>query len=359
MTCDAMRVVEVRNERYRVPCGSRYCPSCGKRWAKDQRIRAVAAAKNLPSNCALLTITGPGNAYFAPKHSMHRSRVAARKRMWNRDVAERWQALHREASRGPRAHARLDGADWRILYRTWEWQKRRVKHLHLVVPYGTVAEKAATDEYVSRLHGAARRHGFGFVLGGDSDDEPSWTHPPRVKEMDVNAVAAYVSKYVSKAGTAQDGMVSVARSAGMRGSVLYIAPHLLQRSGVSMTSLRARRRIVGRWPWAASSQRSWEAARVVDAVQKGRSPLTEAAIDAIRQHAEDHPPCMVLEHATGALTRPTVAPMPPGTAGYAARDPGARIVLHLELASVLLRVPEPEHLGAWRTEVVNIGWSAL
>jgi hypothetical protein len=359
MTCEAPRVVAVRNERYTVPCGSRYCPACGVRWAKDQRIRAVAAARDLPGDCALLTITGPGNAYFGAVHSPLRAAVAARKRMWNRDAPERWQALHREASRLPRAHARADGCDWRVLYRTWEWQKRRVKHLHLVVPYGTEAEQAATDEYVSRLHAAARRHGFGFVLGGDSQDEPSWAYPPRVLRMEVNAVAAYVSKYVSKAGNPSNGMVSIARAQGMRGSVLYVAPHLLQRSGVSMTSLRSRRRIVSRWPWAKSSERSWEAARVVDAVQRGRPPLTEAAVATIRAHAEDHPPTYVLEHATGALTTPTVAPMPPGTGGYAARDPGGRVVLHLVLASVLLRVPEPENLGSWRTEVTEVTWSRL
>lgn len=255
--------------------------------------------------------------------------------------------------------ARAAGSDWRVLYRTWEWQKRRVKHLHVVVPYGTPDEVAATDRYVADLHRLSRDHHFGFILGGDRNDEPNWDAPPPVKRMDVNAVAAYVSKYVSKAGNPSDGMVSIARAQGMRGSVLYVAPHLLQRSGVSMTSLRARRRIVGRYPWATASQRSWEAARVVDAAQRGRPPLTEGAIATIRAHAEDHPPTYVLEHATGALTTPTGAPMPPGTLGYAARDPGGRVVLHLELASVLLRVPEVENLGWWRTEVVAIGWSKL
>lgn len=359
MTCDATRVIEVRNERYRVPCGSRYCPSCGQRWAKDQRVRAVAAAKDLPGDCALLTITGPGSAYFAPEGSRLSVSVRRRKRVWNREAAENWAALHREASRLPRAHAREDGADWRVLYRTWEWQKRRVKHLHLVVPYGTPAEQAATDEYVSRLHAAARRHGFGFVLGGDRDDEPSWEYPPRVKRMDVNAVAAYVSKYVSKAGDASNGMVSMARAAGMRGSVLYIAPALLQRSGVSMTTLRARRRIHGRYPWARASRRGWEAARVVDAVQRGRPPLTQEAVDAIREVAEQGTPTYVLDHESGRLTTPTVAPAPAGLAGHAPREPTGRWVVHVALASVLLRVPEDEDLGWWRTEALAVGRSCI
>lgn len=359
MICTAPRVISVRNERYPIPCGSRYCGACGARWAKDQRVRAVAAAKSLPGDAALLSITGPGNAYFAAHHSPASVAARARKRAWNRSAPERWQALHREASREPRREARKRGCDWRVLYRTWEWQRRRVKHLHVVTPYGTPDEVACTDAYVRNLHALARKHGFGFILGGDRNDTPTWDHPPPVKRMDVNAVAAYVSKYVSKAGSERDGMVSMARSAGMRGSVLYIAPHLLRESGVSMTSLRSRRRIAGRYPWAKTSERSWAAATVVDAVQRGRAPLTQEAVDAIREAAEEHPPTYVIEHATGALTTPTNAPVPPGTAGYRPREPDGRAVLHLELASVLLRVPEPENLGWWRTEVVAIGVSYL
>lgn len=359
MRCEAPRTIAIRNERYTVPCGSRYCPACGERWAKDQRVRAVAAAKHLPGDCALLTITGPGNAFFAPDIHQPQSRVRRRKTSWNRSARERWQELHRQASREPRRVAREAGCDWRVLFRTWEWQRRRVLHLHVVVPYGTTDERAATDAYVAGLHEHARRHGFGFVLGGDREDTPTWDHPPRVKAMDVNAVAAYVSKYVSKAGDTRNGMVNVARAAGMRGSVLYVCDRLVQASGVTMTSLRYRRRVVGRYPWALASEADWNAACVVDAVQVGRSRLTDDAIATIRQAAEAHPPTYVIEHATGRVTTPTAAPVPPGTRGHRPREDGRRWVLHLTLASVLLRVPEPENLGWIRTHVVGVGTSAL
>lgn len=241
-----------------------------------------------------------------------------------------------------------------MLYRTWEWQRRRVLHVHLVLPYGTTGEQAATDEYVSRLHQAARRHGFGYVLGGDRDDEPSWYYPPRVKQMDLNAVAAYVSKYVSKAGDSRDGMVNVARSAGMRGSVLYIAPQLMRASGVTMTTLRARRRIYGKYPWARGSRRAWSEACVVDAVQQGHAPLTQEAVEAIRHQCRTSIPGMIRTEVRGALRAPTRAPEPPGLGGYGPRAtlPGRR--LFVGLASVLLRVPEPPELGWLRCCVGEI-----
>lgn len=353
-SCDAPRTVLVRGERYPVSCGSRYCPSCGERWAKDQRIRAVAAARELSGDGALITLTGPGNAWFLDAAAGDRLSVPAAKRWWNFTARERYAALFRAASRGPREHAREDGADWRVLYRTWEWQKRRVLHVHLVLPYGTEAEQAATDEFVSRLHDLARDFGFGFVLGGDSGDEPSWEWPPRVERVDVNAVAAYVSKYVSKGGPASDGMVSVARSAGMRGSVLYIAPGLLRASGVSMTTLRNRRSIATRYPWARSSRRSWEAARFVATVQRGRPPLTQQAVDALRAEAEGGLPTLTTEAGQEEPTKLVEAPEPPGLSGYAPRPPRSGRVVRAVLASVLLHVPEPENLGWWRTDLVDL-----
>lgn len=359
MTCDALRTIVVRQERYQTPCGSRYCPACGKRWAKDQRIRAVAAAKSLPGDGALLTITGPGNDYFAPTGHETQIGVRAKKRLWNRSARERWSSLHREASREPRRAARDAGCDWRILYRTWEWQRRRVLHNHVVVPYGTPEEVAATDAYVANLHRLAPAHGFGYILGGDRDESPSADRPPTVKRMDVNAVAAYVSKYVSKAGDSRNGMVGVARAAGMRGSVLYVAQHLLRESGVSMTTLRNRRRIWGRYPFARTGQRGWQEAVLVDTVQRGRAPLSQEAIEQIRGLAARGVPGHLWDRATGEVLSLTRAPRPEGLAGWDPHPVVERRGWGVGLASVLLRVPEPENLGWIRTEVTDVAVADL
>lgn len=351
MTCLAPVAIAARQERYWVSCGSRYCPSCGQRWAKDQRIRAVAAAKSLPGDCALITITGPGNDVFAPGPSPQQKTVRARKRAWNRSARERWQELHRAASAAPRRQCREAGTDWRVLYRTWEWQRRRVLHLHVVLPYHDDASRAATDSYVAELHQRSRQHGFGYILAGDRNETPGWDRPPTVKTMDVNATAAYVSKYVSKAGDSRDGMVNVARAAGMRGSVLYIAPHLLKASGVSMVTLQNRRRIWAKWPWARTSRRCWQEATVVDAVQRGRSPLTPGAVAAIREACTRGVPGRLSFGVRDPLAEPTRAPEPAGLAGYDPRPVLPGRVLWVGLASVLDRVYDGVDLGQLREDV--------
>jgi hypothetical protein len=354
MRCVGLTALAVRQERYWVTCGSRYCPACGARWAKDQRIRAVAAAKALPGECALITITGPGNDVFAPGPSPQQKTVRARKRAWNRSARERWTDLHRAASAGPRREAREAGSDWRLLYRTWEWQRRRVLHLHVVLPYHDDATRAATDAYVRQLWERARAHGFGFILGGDKGDTPGWDAPPKVKTMDVNATAAYVSKYVSKAGDSRNGMVSVARAAGMRGSVLYIAQPLLKASGVTMVTLQNRRRIWAKYPWARASRRTWQEATVVDAVQRGRAPLTPGAVAVIRDATTRGVPGRLSVGVREALVRPTRAPEPAGLSGHPPRRVLPGRVVSLSLASVLDRVYDGVDLGQLRTDVWGI-----
>lgn len=324
------------------------------RWAKDQRVRAVAAAKGLPGDCALITITGPGNEFFAPEGSQTQDRVRTRKRLWNESARERFSSLHREASREARRTARENGCDWRMLFRTWEWQRRRVLHVHVVMPYGTPEERDATDDYVCELWLRARDHGFGFVLGGDRDDAPTWEAPPKVKRMDVNATAAYVAKYVSKAGDSRNGMVNVARHAGMKGSVLHVAHTLLRASGVTMTTLRNRRRIVSRYHFARTGARGWQEAVVVDSVQRGRAPLAEDAVAAIRGLCSRGVPGALFDSDTGEEIPLTAAPTPLGLGGYEAWPVAERSVWAVGLASVLRHVPGPPSEGWVRTDLLHL-----
>lgn len=353
-SCDALRTIAVRGERYSVSCGSRYCPACGEVWAKDQRIRAVAAAKSLTGDGALITLTGPGNDVLIGDGPANQQRIRSRKAWWNFTARERYATLFRLASSAARKWAREHGCDWRVLYRTWEWQRRRILHVHIVLPFGTPQERYATTMFVRALWERSRDHGFGFVLGGERGDRPSWDRPPPIARVGVNAIAAYVSKYVSKAGSTRNGMVNVARAAGMRGSVLYVAPRLLRESGVSMTTLRSRRAVVSRFPWALSSRRSWAAACVVHGFQRGHAPLTQQAVDALRREAEGGEGTYLLGGAEERAVEPTRAPEPLGLSGYAPRPVRPGRVVCVALAPVLLRVSEPENLGWWRTDVAAI-----
>lgn len=353
-TCPLPREVKVRDERYLVPCGSRYCAACGARWEKDQRIRAVAAAEHLSGGVALLSVTAPGNAWFTD-HARDGGRTRREEvREWNETARDRWRRLHLRASKEPRRWARLHGSDWGLLFRAWEYQKRGLLHVHPVLPWGSYVERTATRRYLRNLWSLAREEGFGFVLGGDAEEAPGWDRPPRVKPADRAAAVRYVASYVSSVGGRKGGMASVAKRTATRGSVLHVSRRLTAASGVTMTTLRARRRIWGRYPWARSSKAAWDAARMVDAVQRGRPPLTPDAEAAIRALSQDRGCSWWVDMGEGALGAPSAAPAPLGTPSVLPRPPDPTRVAVLGLAPVRLPDPLRPDLGPWRTGLLAV-----
>lgn len=348
--CPDPRKIRVREEVYEGPCGSRYCPVCGMRWQGDQRVQAVAASEHLGGTVGLLTITGPGGAYFARAAAEEGGDTRIAVLRWNRRARREWRRFHLWASRPLREWAREHAPGWRVLYRSWEFQKRGVLHLHLVVPYGTPTERRVTDLYVENLHLGAQAHGFGYVMGGDTGRRPRWDRIPRVKPADGAGAARYVCKYVAATGAGKEGMVHVAKRTATRGSVLYISPTLTTRSGINMTKLRARRRIWARFRDEAGEVPDWDACCLVDAVQRGRAPLTRASVERIRRAARATGACLWVDASTGELRTPTEAPRPRqnGRTEPAAARGSTRLAL--ALAPVLLPDPKRPQLGPWRTD---------
>lgn len=349
--CPTPRTIEVRDETYPAPCGSRYCAVCGQRWQGDMRAQAVAATEHLPGGLALVTITAPGNAYFGSLDAWGMTPMPIRYERWNRSARRRWRALHLHAAAPLRRWAEKIGLDWRILFRAWEYQKRGALHVHVVVPYGTPDERRFTDAWVHNLWACAAEFGFGYVLGGDKKQQPAPGQEPKVVPADGPAAARYVCKYVSSTGAGKGSMVEVAQRTAQRGSVLYVSRTLTQASGLSMTTLRARRRIVARHPWAVESNAAWDEACMVDAVQRGRAPLTEDAITWIREAVRRTGATLWAGSNGGQLYPPTPAPPPRQMARTSHVNARPRSVLLLELASVLLGDPERPNLGGRRTEV--------
>lgn len=353
VVCQNPREVKIRHEQYRLPCGSRECAVCGARWEKDQRVRAVAASEQLEHGVALVTVTAPGKTHFVPGEYLTLGSRRAQMDDWNRSARRRWRLLHLRASRRVRPWAQALGADWRVLYRSWEYQKRGVLHLHLVLPHDTWEERWCTELYVHYLWSLARSYHFGYVLGGDDRDTPGWVREPNVPTAAAESVARYVCKYVASIGHGKDSMRSVAKRTAKRGSVLYIAPKLTRASGVTMTSLRARRRIYARYPWARESTAEWGIACQIDALQRGCSPLTRSAEGGARAVLTRSRGSLCLGAATGGVSLATAAP-PPLCAvqdDHPPAGPPRRVVA--VLASVRLRDPERPDLGDWRTDIVD------
>lgn len=350
--CPSPRDVRVRDERYSVACGSRECAVCGERWERDQRVRAVAASEHLGAAVALVTVTAPGRGYFSWGPAGSYDNPTEQMADWNRSARQRFTGLHRQASKEARRSARAAGCDWRLLYRSWEYQKRGALHVHLVLPFGTPAEREATGRYVNELHNLRDRWAFGHVLGGQRERHRDWSRPPRVAAAESSAAARYVCKYVASIGSGKESMRTVAQRSAKRGSVLYISPALTRRSGVTMTTLRNRRRVWARYPWARSSADQWRTACVVDAVQRRRAPLTTAGEARLAAAVSRSGVESVLDASTGELIERTAAPMPlvlVGTSPGCLRHGRLTVV---SLASVWLGVPKRPELGHVRTEVV-------
>lgn len=333
-------------------CASRYCPVCGDRWQKDMRVMAVAAAEHVPEHVGLITVTAPGDEYFDDRDWQIVGGRPVLERWWNADARERFTQLHRDASKGPRDYAQGHGETWEVLFRAWEYQKRGLLHAHIVVPMGTPVQETASRLYLANLWSYARAHTFGYVLGGTKGTGTNWSTPPVLARASGKDAARYVCKYVASVGAGKEGMRDTARRTAQRGSVLYVARSLTRASGVTMTGLRNRRRIWGRYPWARAGGEAWEQARLIEAAQVGRPRLTDQAVQRIRLALSRTQACLLRVAGGGEVYSRIPAPPPPQNGRTPLPGPPRTGVVDAVLAPVLLRVPEGGSRGLYATVCV-------
>lgn len=336
-------------EAYTVACGARGCPWCGRLWEGDQRVRTVAASEHVGPRVALITVTAPGADVLPPDEDRGCVVRADAAREWNRTARMRWRSLHLAASKMARREDRRDGGDWRLLFRSWEYQARGVLHVHLVLPYGDWRERAATRRYVADLHALSPSFGFGFVLGGDRTERPSRRRPPSIAPAVGADAARYVCKYVCSVGGGKEGVQAVAARTATRGSVLYIAQHLTQASGVTMRSLRNRRRVVARFPWALDSPEDWESARLAHAATVGRPPLSQEARQCLEAAVRSTRATVATVAGEAGELQATDAATPPSMLPFLRAQKPRRRLVHLPLAHVLDGDPLRPELGPLRT----------
>lgn len=332
--CPAPRVVVRFGAESHVRCGRRSCTSCGVLWLHDTRIRTLAGVQAHGAPVALVTVTAPGVAVL-PWDETGRLVDAEAAKAWNDDAPANWSQLHRAAARPARALAREWGAEWRLLVKSWEYQKRGVLHLHLLVPVASRGEYLASERYVRELAHLAEAHGFGFVDRGKLQDGGGRRSTRRLAPVDAHRAAAYVSGYLASTGAGKGGVAEVARAQGVPGAVVYVAQALTSRSGVTMRSLRDRRRVACRFPVDGTDADAWEAACLIDALGRGLPPMTAEHRGALMQRALAEGWTHVVIVPTGEVRGPTPAPAP----GHACRDRAERSRAprrsHFRLDSVL------------------------
>jgi hypothetical protein len=347
--CPTPAVVLLHGERSSAPCRRRSCPSCGVLWLGDTRVRALAAAAEFRGAVALVTVTAPG-ADVLPWSPAGRVVAPDVAREWNESAPARWSRLHDHAAQEARRLARSRNVEWRLLMKAWEYQKRGVLHLHLVVPCATAGERQVSELYVSVLAREAQGKGFGFVDRGKLPVSGGRRSSRCLEAVSPQRAAGYVAAYLASTGAGKGGIAEVARAQGVPGPVFYVTSVLTRASGVTMRSLRDRRRVMTRYPAAGESHLAWHAACLLDAVERAGPRLTAGTRGALLARFQHCGPAAVVDGCTGEVTLPTPAAQPSGLGGgtESSASPQGVAVVRLDL------VPHRDDAGGlpwvWRRQ---------
>lgn len=337
--CPSPRRILLHGREFNVGCQRRSCPACGLVWLKDTHVRAIAASQVLRGAVALVSITAPGRDVLPWDETGRRVEEGAA-RDWNRSAPARWSKLYDAARRRARRDCPMAAGEWALLFKAWEYQKRGVLHLHLVVPMGSPRAARHSRSLVTQLAALAPRYGFGFVDRGKLPSAGARRSSRTLEAVEPGRAAAYVAGYLSGAGIGKGGIYEVAQAQGVPGALLYVAQALTRRSGVTMRSLRVRRRVVARFPDAGLSRDHWMAACVVDAIDRGRPPLLPEARRALMSVALAERWGSTVDMETGEERTPSEAPPPPRLTVGDAESNRARGRGLLRLDSVLHRADD-------------------
>lgn len=192
----------------------------------DKRVRMVTVTA--PGEDAGLVWDASVCAHLGPhSHTGHRGCRVLKEAAdaWNSAAPRWWTALNHDTSQ---AVLRRVGARPAILIREFEQQRRGLLHVHVVLGYSTLKEKAAADQYVAELCKRAPASGFGFV--------------DRNKQvMEASAAAAYLSSYFVSGKKGKVSLTESVQSQSLPRSIVYVAPRLSKRSGITMRTLRLKR----------------------------------------------------------------------------------------------------------------------
>jgi hypothetical protein len=173
---------------------------------------------------------------------------------WNRSAPGRWTALHRAAADYAR---RRHGGFW-VATTVAEMQKRGALHWHVVLPFGTPADRAAARTYARRLHERSRSHGFGFV-------------DRKLRTYSAEHAARYLGSYFSGGRGSKRPLSESVKHPDMPRRPVYVARRLTSTTGVTMRRLRQRR-----YRWVLQRQRvHQELSYAVATIIAGRPPPFE------------------------------------------------------------------------------------
>lgn len=189
---------------------------------------------------ALVSVTGPSLPWDRSRCShpqdgracsgKHGCRALPRYAMtWNRSAPRRWRELHRAAAQiARRRHGRLS-----VLARCWEYQRRGVLHMHVVLGMGSACEMAAAHTYVQALDELRELHGFGYVDRGRRRGGSR-----HLEVIEGVRAGRYLAKYLAPIAGAKLTLSETVLRRDVPPLVVWISPKLTTRTGCTMRFLR-------------------------------------------------------------------------------------------------------------------------
>jgi hypothetical protein len=214
-------------------CRSRKCDVCGQLWAGDTRVRLLANINAYGGDVALITITAPGADVLPWADDSRCTVVPAARYRWNRSAPDRWRTLHQRSAQ----HVRRRAGAFTVLAREWEYQRRGVLHMHVVVGMATPIERHRAHLYVQALDRRRELHGFGYVDRGKRGRDRKRT----LEVVPAGHAAAYLAKYLAPSGAGKKALSETVREPDVPRLVVYVSRGLTGKTGVTMRNLRIRR----------------------------------------------------------------------------------------------------------------------
>ena len=124
-----------------------------------------------------------------------------------------------------------------IVSRTWEYQKRGALHVHVVVGIHTARELAGAHAYAAQLHRLRGSFDFGFV------DRGRRTGGRRALEVvPAERAARYMAKYLAPIRGGKLLLSETVIRRDVPPHAMHVHRDLTRRTGITMRSLRWRRR---------------------------------------------------------------------------------------------------------------------
>lgn len=223
--CPTPRYLEDGTE---LRCRARSCPSCGLLWAGDTKVRIIANVEAYRGAVAMATITAPGKDVLGNSGAM---------RDWNNSAPERWSLMHQACRQ---AAIRATGTAPTMLAWCWQYQERGALHKHAILGMETATERASAHAYLLAMDTLRHKYGFGFV--SDTRKSGKWRRIGLESIAQIRA-GRYLARYLVKPGAGgEPELTETVTRADVPPLVVYVSRKLTSRTGITMRTLRLRRR---------------------------------------------------------------------------------------------------------------------